>query len=67
MYMKQIEEEDDELRTNMEELVEVMLDENALERKMLVGSLLEANEKENLVEFLRNNQDVFAWSHKNMP
>ena len=36
-------------------------------RKVLVEALLETDEKEKLVEFLKNNQDVFAWSHKDMP
>ena len=54
--MKQFEEEDDEPRTKIKELVEVVLDENALERKLLVGAaLLETNKREKLVEFLKNN------------
>ena len=65
--MKQIRKEDDEPRTKVEELVEIMFDENASKRKVLVGALLEANEKKKLVEFLKNNQDIFAWLHEDMP
>ena len=64
--MKQIEEENDEPRTKVEELVEEILDEKMIERKVLVGARLKKNKKEKLVEFLKNNQDVFAWSHKDM-
>ena len=51
--MKQTQEENNEPRTKVEELVEVILDENASERKVLVGALLEADKKERLVEFLK--------------
>ena len=33
---------------------------------MKVGKNLEATTKHALVEFLRKNQEVFAWSHKDM-
>ena len=52
--MKQIEEEDDEPRTKVEELLEVTLDEEVIERKVLVGALLEKNEKKN-GGILKNN------------
>ena len=66
-YMKQIKEEDNKPRTKLEELVEVILDERIVERKMSMGALLAKSEKERLVKFLNNKQDVFAWSHKYMP
>jgi len=37
------------------------------ERRVIVGSLLSPEIKESLVTFLRNNSDVFAWSHDDMP
>ena len=33
---------------------------------MKVGKNLEPTTKHTLVEFLRRNQEVFAWSHKDM-
>lgn len=37
------------------------------ERRIRVGSLLSPEIKESLVTFLRNNSDVFTWSHDDMP
>ena len=65
--MKQIEEERDEPRIKVKELVEEILDEKIIERKTLVRAQLEKNDREKLVEFLKNNQDAFAWSYKDMP
>ena len=65
--MKQVEEEDDKPRTKVDELVEEILNEKMTEKKVLVGAQLEKNEKKKLMEFLKSNQDVFAWSHKDMP
>jgi hypothetical protein len=36
-------------------------------KKVRVGSLLSPEIKESLVAFLRNNTDVFAWCHDDMP
>ena len=65
--MKQIKEEDDEPSTKEEELVEVIIDKEVIKRNVLVAALLENNEREKLVEFLKNNQYVCAWSYKDMP
>ena len=54
----------DELKTKIEELEEVYLDEDDLDKKVLVGTLLSKEKKDELVAFLRKNKDVFAWSHK---
>ena len=37
------------------------------EKNFLVGSSLSSEEKEKLVEFLRNNIDVFTWQPYDMP
>ena len=52
-YMKQTKEEDDKPRTKVEELVEEILNEKMIERKVLVGAPLQKNEKKKLVEFLK--------------
>ena len=64
--MKKEEDEVDELETTIEEFVEVSLDEDDPERKVLVGALLKDEEKEELTSFLRINKDIFAWSHKDI-
>ena len=46
---------------------DVFLDENNLERCTRVGVDLEGKIKEDLVQFLKKNIDVFAWSHEDMP
>ena len=50
----------------MEELEEVSIDENDPTRGVKVGKKLKLEVKPQLVEFLRRNQDVFAWSHEDM-
>lgn len=37
-----------------------------LKKKIRVGSQLSSEIKEALVSFLRQNEDVFAWSHEDM-
>ena len=36
-------------------------------KALKIGSALPTLEKEKMVSFLRVNQDVFAWKHKDMP
>ena len=59
-----MEPERDPLTT--EPLCEEFLDQKG-EKKVFVGSLLSSDERERLVQFLKENQDVFAWSHRDMP
>ena len=54
----------DEPETIIKELKEVSLDDNDPKKKVLVGTLLSKEKKDELVAFLRKNKDVFAWSHK---
>ena len=65
--MKQIEDESDRPDTTIEELVAVPLKTSELEKTVLVGVLLPGPERDSLMEFLRQNKDVFAWSHNDMP
>ena len=50
-----------------EVLENIPLDESNLERYTRVGTDLEEKSKKDLVQFLKKNVDVFAWSHKDMP
>ena len=50
----------------IEDLQEVRLEEEDPTRVVKVGINLETTIKEALIAFLRKNQDVFAWSHKDM-
>ena len=50
----------------MEELKEISVDPEVPSRVVKVGKILGTKRKEELVEILRNNLDVFAWSHEDM-
>ena len=50
-----------------EVLENIPLDESDLEKYTRVGADLEENGKKDLVQFLKENVDVFAWSHEDMP
>ena len=50
-----------------EALENIPLDESNLERYTRVGADLEEKNKEDLVQLLKKNIDVFAWSHEDMP
>ena len=50
-----------------ETLVDISLDESNPERCTRVGVDLEGKIKEDLVQFLKKNIDVFAWSHEGIP
>ena len=52
---------------SVEELEEVILDDLRPERMTRVGTLASWPVRQALTAFLRNNQDVFAWSHEDMP
>ena len=51
----------------VEELEEVMLDESRPGRTTRMGTLASPTVRQDLANFLRMNQDIFAWSHENMP
>lgn len=52
---------------SVEELEEITLDESWLERMTRMGTLASQPMRQALAAFLRMNQDVFAWSHEDMP
>ena len=51
----------------VEELEVVTLDESMLERTTRMGMLASQPIRQALILFLKMNQDVFAWSHDDMP
>ena len=51
----------------IEALENIPLDERNLGRYTRVGADLEGKNKKVLVQFLKKNIDVFAWSHEDMP
>ena len=51
----------------LEELEEITLDESRPERTTRMGTLASPPIRQALTAFLRMNQDVFTWSHEDMP
>ncbi|KAL5545054.1 hypothetical protein UlMin_008838 [Ulmus minor] len=51
----------------IEELTEVPLFDDEPEKTCKIGSALTGQFKEDLIIFLREHRDVFAWSHEDMP
>ena len=51
----------------VEELEEVNLDNSRPERTTRIGTLASWLVRQALTTFLRDNQDVFTWSHEDMP
>ena len=51
----------------IEVLEEVILDESRPGRMTRMGTLASPIVRQDLTSFLRMNQDVFAWSHEDMP
>ena len=44
----------------------ILVDPNDPTRTVLVGNLFLKHEKQELIEFLKQNLDVFAWTHEDM-
>ena len=51
----------------VEELEEIILNESRPERITRMGTLASSLIRQDLTGFLRMNQDVFTWSHEDMP
>ena len=51
----------------IERLEEIPLDSSRLDKTTRIGTLTSPTVRLALVAFLKENQDVFAWSHKDMP
>ena len=60
-------EEQRTIAESVEELEKVTLDESRLERTTRMGTLANQPICLALATFLKMNQDVFAWSHEDMP
>ena len=66
-YLRKIEDEKDVPENTIEELVEINLDPGDSNKTVLVGVQLTEIEKKEMIECLKRNKDVFAWSHKDIP
>ena len=51
----------------IERLEDVLLDDSKPDRTTRIGTLPNLTVCQTLVTFLKNNRDVFAWSHEDMP
>lgn len=49
-----------------EDTVSILIDEMDSSKVLQIGVRLEPNFRARLVTFLRNNLDVFSWSHADM-
>ena len=56
-------EEQQTVAEPVEELEEIILDDLRPKRTTRVGTLASWPMRQELMAFLRDNQDVFAWSH----
>ena len=54
-------------RSEMEALETVVLAEDETTKTTRIGTTLSPKIRTRLIQFLKENLDVFAWSHKNMP
>ena len=60
-------EEQQTIAEPVEELEEVTLDESRPKRTTRMGTLASQPIRQALIAFPKMNQDVFAWSHEDMP
>ena len=51
----------------VEKLEEILLHDSKLDQTTKIGTLANPAVRQALTTFLRNNRDVFAWSHEDMP
>ena len=51
----------------VEKLEEVFLDDSNHKRTTKIGTLTSPAVRQELTAFLRNNRDVFSWTHEDMP
>ncbi|XP_070020428.1 uncharacterized protein [Nicotiana sylvestris] len=59
-------EENENIKTTIEELEAVVLFAHWPDRKVYIGTNLSPEMKRKLIEFLKANADYFAWSHSDM-
>ena len=51
----------------VEKLVKVLLDDSKLDRMTKIGTFADPAVHQVLMTFLKNNRDVFTWSHEDIP
>ena len=51
----------------VERLEEIVLDDSKPDQTIKIGTLASLTVRQELTTFLRDNQDIFAWSHEDMP
>ena len=51
----------------VERLEEILLDDSRNDRTTTIGTLASPTVRQALATFLKDNRDVFVWSHKDMP
>jgi len=51
----------------VERLEDVLLDDSKPNQTTRIGTLANPTVRQTLVTFLKNNRDIFAWSHEDMP
>ena len=67
-YLQTISIEEQQTRVEpVERLEEIPLDSSRLDRTTRIGTFASPTVHQALVAFLKENQDVFAWSHEDMP
>ena len=59
-------QEDESTTGPIEELIEVQVDPSEPSRVVKIGKCLKSKLVEPLMEFLKKNQDVYAWTHTNI-
>ena len=57
----------EEKENKVETLEPVALVEDGVTKTTRIGTMLSSKMRTRLIEFLKENLDVFAWSHENMP
>ena len=60
-------EEQQTVAEPVEKLEEIPLDNSRPDQTTKIGTLTSPHVRQVLMAFLRENQDVFAWSHEDMP
>ena len=50
-----------------EELEKVVLDDKKPDQTTSIGTKMDGGLRESMIKFLKNNSDVFAWTHEDMP
>ena len=58
--------DDAEQATSVKELESIVLDDELPDRVVYIGSFLDVELREELIQFLKKNQDAFAWCHEDI-